>query len=445
MSYISTSDFNFASDGYIRTNDFDFSLSKTSTGDGALTANDPAFASTIRIIRKVSGELGITKPFIQDQIGDQIVDENGNLLIGYEYQEAEVAARVQWGSNILGSMDAGPATVNAVAHVVRIASGDLNANDAIVTSDTSVIRNALADLTANKAIVVSTDTITRTLEIELNAATATINASVSINDAVVGNLKGNICQIAGNVRVIRNKAYGQMVANATRIDAITSDGITHITGDLQADTATLSSTDTITRKTNVDLDANAANITASVAINNEIAHQLQASDSQIVGSTALIRKANGSLIALPAYTTGSGSDGINHASGDLKADTATLSSTDTITRNLDYELNANAAEINASVSINSEIAHQLQANDTQIAGSVRLIRKADGSLIASAADISNAIDDGVIHAFGDLLANNAYLTSIGDRPLYLSDIPKIVDAVWSDRRALTVAKYLGLK
>jgi hypothetical protein len=90
----------------------------------------------------------------------------------------------------------------------------------------------------------------------------------------------------------------------------------------------------------------------------------------------------------------------------------------------------------------------LQATDSQIVGSVALIRTASGALVPVAADIAASVTvtgTQEITGSGSLVAGNASMSNSVDRPLYLSDIPAIVEAVWADKRALTLAKYLGLK
>jgi hypothetical protein len=90
----------------------------------------------------------------------------------------------------------------------------------------------------------------------------------------------------------------------------------------------------------------------------------------------------------------------------------------------------------------------LQATDSQIVGSVALIRTASGALVPVAADIAASVTvtgTQEITGSGALVAGNATMSNSVDRPLYLSDIPAIVEAVWADKRALTLAKYLGLK
>lgn len=291
------------------------------TVTGTIAANAASISATTTVTRKASGELGVVKAFIVDELGNALFDELGNAVTGYEYAQADIAAVVQLGDNIIANLSANDASIAATATVTRQASGSLTAQAADLATTTSITRKASGSLTANAADV----NATATLGSNLSAALSANNSSVSATTTV------------------------------TR----------HATGTFNASVAEFNSNIAITRKASGSLDASSATLTGSGAIEGAVAGSgaLQATDSQIVGSVALIRTASGALVPV-------------------------------------------AADIAASVTV---------TGTQEITGS--------GALVAGNATMSNSVD----------------------RPLYLSDIPAIVEAVWADKRALTLAKYLGLK
>jgi hypothetical protein len=111
-------------------------------------------------------------------------------------------------------------------------------------------------------------------------------------------------------------------------------------------------------------------------------------------------------------------------------------------------LHAGATSLTSSVTLTRTVSGAVQASNSQVVGSIALIRTASGALVPVAADIAASVTvtgTQEITASGSLVAGNASMSNSVDRPLYTSDIQAIVDAVWADKRALTLAKYLGLK
>jgi len=89
------------------------------TATGAIAANAASISATTTVTRKASGELGVVKAFIVDELGNALVDELGNAVTGYEYAQADISAVVQLGDNIIANLSANDASVTAAATVTR--------------------------------------------------------------------------------------------------------------------------------------------------------------------------------------------------------------------------------------------------------------------------------------------------------------------------------------